>query len=298
MKILSIGSLNIDYVYSVDEFVCPGETKNVSNLTINCGGKGLNQAIAAAKAGLCVYHAGVVGNDGAFLCEELKKYGVSTEYVKTIDQKTGHAIIQVNQKGQNCILVYPGTNGMLDRKTVSGVLDHFGSEDVLMLQKETNMVPEIIRMASRRNMRIAFNPSPLSGDIREYPLELVRWLFVNETEGAAIAPAADENEILNRLHSRCPDTEIIMTLGEKGSMVADKNGSASYPACKVTPVDTTGAGDTFVGFYLRASLLPVPDKTPAEFATIASGISVTRPGAAKSIPNYEETMTKLKEKSL
>jgi len=123
MKFYSIGSLNIDYVYSVDHFVAPGETMSSEKMEIFPGGKGLNQSIALSKAGADVVHGAVLGNDGAFLAEVMEKAGVDVSKIKKIDAPSGHAIIQVNKAGQNCILLFAGTNHALDKKYVEEHLE-------------------------------------------------------------------------------------------------------------------------------------------------------------------------------
>ena len=113
MKVLNFGSLNLDYVYAVDEFVQPGETRSCLGRQVHCGGKGLNQSIAMARAGLEVWHAGINGEEGGILRQALAESGVHLDYLRQADSPSGHAIIQVNRRGQNCILLYPGTNAEL-----------------------------------------------------------------------------------------------------------------------------------------------------------------------------------------
>ena len=191
MKVVNFGSLNIDYTYRVDDFVKPGETKASQSLTVNCGGKGLNQSAALARAGAEVWHAGFVGAEGAFLVEKLRECGANTDFVRTASESTGHAIIQVNDGGQNCILIHAGTNGILTEEYVDEVLSHFAPGDVVLLQNETNLVGEIIEKAARRGLRVAFNAAPMDAKVADYPLDKVDWLFVNETEGAALTGVSD-----------------------------------------------------------------------------------------------------------
>ena len=135
MKVLCFGSLNIDYVYSVDHFVAKGETLASTGLEVFTGGKGLNQSIALAKAGAEVYHAGAIGPDGKFLLEAMDEAGVNTDYVSVLTTaRTGNAIIQRDIEGDNCILLYGGTNQQMTESFIDSVLDHFGPGDVLVLQ--------------------------------------------------------------------------------------------------------------------------------------------------------------------
>ena len=134
MKVLNFGSLNIDYTYQVDHFVRAGETMSSESLQVFSGGKGLNQSIALSKAGADVWHAGAVGaGDGDFLIEQMKKAGVHTELIEHLDGQTGHAIIQKDPAGQNCILLYGGANQRITKEMVDRVLTQFEADDFLIL---------------------------------------------------------------------------------------------------------------------------------------------------------------------
>ena len=144
MKVLNYGSLNVDYVYSVDHIIVGGETQHSSKLEVFSGGKGLNQSIALAKAGVPVYHAGIVGTDGDILLEACKEAGVNTKYIRRLPVKGGHTMIQVDKNAQNCIILYGGTNQMQTKEFVDEVLADFGEGDYLILQNEINMLDYII----------------------------------------------------------------------------------------------------------------------------------------------------------
>lgn len=288
MKIVNFGSLNIDYTYRVNTFVQPGETKACHDRSINCGGKGLNQSIALAQAGAEVYHAGFVGSDGAFLVERLQKSGVNTEFVRPVQASNGHAVIQVNSSGQNCILLYPGTNHMLTLPYIDEVLDRFQPGDIVVLQNETNRIEEIMLKAAARGLLIAFNAAPMNQQVEQYPLEKVKWLFVNEIEGAALSGQSELNQIVRSLAQRWKHSEIILTAGKEGCIYANAEKTISMGACNVKPVDTTGAGDTFVGFFLQSILKGYNEESALQIATVASAIAVTRPGAADAIPHWSE----------
>ena len=290
MKVLDLGSLNIDYVYQVDRFVRPGEPRSALSRRVGCGGKGLNQSVALARAGVETWHGGAIGPDGAFLAEELRRSGVDTRLLRTDpDQSTGHAVIQVDGAGQNCILIYPGTNAALTLEEGERALDLLSPEDVVLFQNETNLVGELMEAAARRGLRIAFNAAPMDGKVAAYPLEKVTWLFVNETEGALLSGEAEPRRAARLLRERYPRTQVVMTLGAEGSLWLSEAGEQFQPACKVEAVDTTGAGDTFTGFFLRGVLLgsPLP---PLRLATVASALAVGRPGAAGSIPTLAEVL--------
>lgn len=299
MKVVNFGSLNIDNVYRVDVFVRPGETKTVQSLTIHCGGKGLNQSVALARAGLATCHAGFIGPDGIFLKEKLNQCNVDTQYVRFAQESTGHAVIEVDNSGQNRILVYPGTNGILTETYVEEVLRAFVPGDIVLLQNETNLVDVIMEKAAAKGMRVAFNAAPMNAQALKYPLEKVDWLFVNETEGAAISGKTDHLAIAVALRALYPRTSVVLTLGEKGCIYAGKEGVISVGAYEISPVDTTAAGDTFIGFFLRGIVDGQPPEQALRLATAASAIAITRPGAADSIPAMDEVTSFLsKNKNL
>ncbi len=288
MRILNFGSLNIDYVYQVDHFVTPGETLRSLSLGRNCGGKGLNQSIALARAGTEVWHAGLIGPDGLFLRDELHTSGVHTEFVHTVPESTGHAIIQIDKSGQNCILLYSGANYCLTREYIRDVLSHFSAGDAVILQNETNLVEFIIQEAAGRGMKIAFNAAPARGNLLDMPLSLLSWLMVNETEGEILTGEHEPDAVIRRLTEEYPSAVHILTLGKHGSIAAHGSEVIRVPAVPVDALDTTAAGDTFTGFFMRGALDGRPLEECLRLATAASAIAVTRSGAAASIPSYPE----------
>lgn len=288
MKVCNLGSLNVDYVYSVEHFVQQGETILADGLQVNSGGKGLNQSIALACAGMEVWHAGIIGQGSEFLQETLARSGVNTQLLTASSHRCGHAMIQVTPHGQNSIIVYQGTNGELQPEYLQVVLAQLTPQDVLLLQGETNLVAESIRAAHEKGIRVAWNASPVGSTWPADLLDCVRWLFINEIEGEALTGQSDPHAILSALRTAHPTLEVILTLGEKGSVHAGPDGCIFCPACHVPVQDTTAAGDTFTGYFLRAVLQPVAGYSPLQLATIASAIAVTRPGASPSIPTLAE----------
>lgn len=204
MKIVNIGSSNIDYVYQMEHFIQPGETLGCAQLSIGCGGKGLNQSIALARAGAEVYHAGLIGREGAFLREKMEEAGVNVEFVRYGEGANGHAIIQVDKTGQNCIILYGGTNHQFTHALVDEVLSHFVAGDIVVLQNEINEIPYIIDQAHEKGLRIAFNAAPIGEEVLRYPIEKLDWLIVNEIEGGALAGQTEPEKILDALHARYP----------------------------------------------------------------------------------------------
>lgn len=292
MKILCFGSLNIDYTYSVDHFVGKGETLSSNDLQVFTGGKGLNQSIALAKAGAEVYHAGAIGEDGKFLLKAMNEAGVHTEYVSVLQEaRTGNAIIQRDKCGDNCILLYGGTNQMITEEQVENVLEHFSAGDYLILQNEINQLPYIMKRAHEKNMVIVLNPSPINEKISELPLEDVDIFLLNEVEAGQILKvdsSVKHMELAEQLLQRFPKSTVILTLGGEGSICINQDGTFVQPAYKVSVTDTTAAGDTFTGFFIGGLLRGATRQEAMKEASAASAIACSRPGAAPSIPTKEE----------
>lgn len=295
MKALTIGSMNIDHVYSVNHIVQPGETLTTSDMNIFLGGKGINQSMALAKAGATVYHSGMIGEDGEMFLDACKEYGVNSDYIKKIDEKTGHTIIQVDENAQNCILLYGGANQCLTKEFVDDVLSHFEKGDILLLQNEVNMLPYIIDKAYEKGMKIALNPSPYDEKLSACDLKKISVFLLNEIEGGQVTGLSDPEEILDKLLELYPDAQIVLTLGKDGAVYADKNNRYSQPIFKVKAVDTTAAGDTFTGYFLAGLMsgMDIPDIL--KMSAKASSIAVTRPGAVGSIPYRDEVIKALEE---
>lgn len=288
MKVLCFGSANLDHVYKVDHFTVPGETQGCLEYNIKCGGKGVNQAIAMALAGNDTYFAGIIGSDGGLLKDALVDKGVHIDYMKISNKPTGHAIIEVDQSGQNHILLYGGTNKEIDFEYIDEVLSHFSKGDIVVLQNEINNVPYIIERCYEKEMKSFFNAAPYDIAVKNYPIEKVTWLVVNETEGAALSNEEDYEKIIQTLKQKYPHTHILFTMGKEGSRVLTDKEDIKVEALKVNAVDTTGAGDTYIGYFVRGIVEEMPLLETAQMATKASAIAVTRFGAVDSIPNYEE----------
>lgn len=286
-KILNFGSMNLDYVYAVESFVRPGETLAVKKLDVNCGGKGLNQSVAAARAGGEVYHAGAAGNGGEMLLDFLTESGVDTAYVKKVPCQNGHAIIQVDASGGNCILLYSGSNGMISEECIDEVLENFGEGDYLMAQNEISCVPYLLKRARERGMTVVFNPSPVTNDIDTYPLDCVSLFLVNEIEGKTLAACSDEEKIPEIIYEKY-GASVVLTLGERGSIYYDGKNTYRAEIYKTKAVDTTGAGDTFTGYFVASLCLGLSPSDAMKRASVAAGISVSRSGAAVSIPSADE----------
>lgn len=291
MKILNFGSLNIDLVYSLDHIVKPGETISASSMNKFVGGKGLNQSVAIANAGVKVYHAGCVGKDGSMLTDFMKSAGVDLTYINVVDEPTGQAIIQVDKSGENSIVLFAGANHAVSSDYIDRVLSDFGEGDYLVLQNEINNLEYIIDRAFNIGMKIFLNPAPFTENIRAIGLEKIYCLIVNEIEAEGLSGEQGTEGFKRFLSENYPKLRAVMTLGKKGSVYISKDAVLTQPAFPVKAVDTTAAGDTFVGFFI-AELSR--GKTPEEAlhtASLASSITVSRQGAAPSIPKLSEVLS-------
>lgn len=294
MKILSFGSLNIDYVYSVPHFVKKGETLSAKELNVYTGGKGLNQSIALARAGVETYQAGAIGTDGMFLLEQLKEAGVKTDLVKILDDvKTGNAIIQNDDEGDNCIVLFGGANQAITKEQVDEAFKDFTNEDYLLIQNEINELSYIVEKAKEEGMKIILNPSPMNEKIMKLPLDQIDYFILNEIEAMQILEMDKPEEIDGKyiaslLHERFKDATIVLTLGSEGSVCISDDEYVEQSIYKVKAIDTTAAGDTYTGYFIAGILNGKTIKESMDIASKASAIAVTRQGAAPSIPVLEE----------
>lgn len=295
MKILNFGSLNIDNVYSVPYFVRPGETLSSCSLSHFCGGKGLNQSIAFAKAGADVFHAGCIGTDGKMLTDMLLSNGVDVSCVNILENEvTGHAVIQVNADGENCILLHGGANRSITEQFIDKVICGFEKQDAVILQNEVNNIGYILKQAKKRGMTTVLNPSPFNGEINALDLSLIDFLIINETEGKEISGKTQSDDIIENLLCRFPDMKIILTLGKDGAVYADADSRYFQPIIESPVVDTTAAGDTFTGFFFTALFEGNSPQYALLLATAASSVAVSRAGAAVSIPARAEAEAKIR----
>ncbi|MFE7065105.1 ribokinase [Sutcliffiella sp. NPDC057660] len=288
MKFLNFGSLNIDKVYTVPHFVTAGETLSSVNYAEYAGGKGLNQSIALAKSGASVYHAGKIGKDGLFLKKELDQAGVKVDGILEDGFVTGHAIIQVNESGENCILLFGGANREIEMEQVDRVLADFQVGDFLVLQNEINCGEYIIDAAHEKGITIALNPSPMNASIRKLDLTKIDYLILNELEGREITGRSEPGEILDHLLTTYNNLKVVLTLGTKGSIYRDAVQEFKQRIFEADVVDTTAAGDTFMGYFLCTVAKNGNIVEALEVASKAASVTVSRSGAAKSIPFLDE----------
>ena len=295
MKVLNIGSMNLDLVYSVDHIVQPGETEASFALDTFLGGKGLNQSMALAKAGVEVYQGGMIGEDGQPFLDACVEYGVKADYIRKVPGKSGHAVIQRDKNAQNCILLYGGANQMLTEAYVDEVLANFVAGDILLLQNEVNMMPYIVDKAHEMGMQIALNPSPFNEKLDEVDMKKISIFLLNEVEGGQVTGLVEPQEIIAKMLELFPHAKIVLTLGKDGAIYADAAQQHFQPIFPVKAVDTTAAGDTFTGYFLAGLIEEMPIPEVLKMSAKASSIAVTRAGAVPSIPYRDEVIRSLAE---
>ena len=293
MKVLNIGSMNLDLVYSVDHIVQPGETESSVSMNTFLGGKGMNQSVALAKAGVEVYQGGMIGEDGQPFLDACAEYGVCADYIRKVEGKSGHAVIQIDSSAQNCILLYGGANQMLTEEYVDEVLKNFGAEDILLLQNEVNLLPYIVDKAYEKGMQIALNPSPFNEKLTKVDMTKISIFLLNEVEGNQVTGLTAPEEIIAKMQQLYPHAKIVLTLGKDGAVYAEGEQRFFQPIFPVKAVDTTAAGDTFTGYFLACLCEGMEIPEVLKRSAKASSIAVSRAGAVPSIPYRAEVAAAL-----
>ncbi|RDV29099.1 ribokinase [Alteromonas aestuariivivens] len=288
MAIINFGSINIDHVYQVDHFVQPGETLASSHYQQLLGGKGANQSIALAQAGGNVKHVGSINEHDASFKQALIKSGVDCRFLSCSDVPTGHAIIQVTPSGENAIVLFGGANQTISSKDVERALLDSRASDWVLTQNETSCIEEVLRSAKAKHLKVAFNPAPMSESVKQLPYECIDLLIVNETEAAAITGEPELDDIIAHFKANWQHAEVIITLGKQGVIMLRREQTIEVSAFSVDAVDTTAAGDTFIGYFLSAYAEHADARKALVRGCAASAISVTREGAAQSIPSQKE----------
>lgn len=283
MTIFNLGSINADLVYRVPQLPKPGETLASTSFSRGLGGKGANMSVAAARAGARCVHIGSVGADGKWAVETLTEFGVDTRHIH-LSGPTGQAIIYVDDAGENCIVLYPGANRTISSSSAIAALAESGPGDIFLFQNETNLQQEAARIAEAKQMRVAYAAAPFDSQAVQDVLPLIDLLFVNEVEAAQLQQAT------GLAPDALPIRDVIVTLGSKGCLwySQDEGSVQTFPAHKVTPVDTTGAGDTFTGYLIAGLDRGMPMAQAIKLATKAAALMVTRLGAADVIPDLKE----------
>lgn len=277
-----IGSCNMDLMIEADRRPQAGETVMGKRLIVSPGGKGANQAVAAARLGEKVYMIGCVGNDayGSMMLDTLKENGVNTDYVSVLDNEatgTAHIILA---EGDNSIIVLKGANDKVDKNVVDSAFDIIKTSSLVMLQHEIPMdtIGYIIDRCYEEEIPVMLNPAPYM-DIPEEWIEKVTYLTPNEHEAALMFEGMDRDEIL-KAHAG----KVIMTVGKEGVVYGDGDDVVHVSGFTVSAVDTTGAGDTFNGAFAAARCDGLPLKEAVRFANAAAALSVQKIGAQGGMP--------------
>ncbi|MDO6723513.1 ribokinase [Celeribacter halophilus] len=284
MAIFNLGSVNIDYFYKLAHFPEPGETLSALDHTLGLGGKGMNQSVAAAKAGAEVFHIGAIGKSDGWVRERIESYGVNCKYLREVDEETGHAVIYVDAAGENTIVLAPGANVKQDSEFVVNAIDQAKSTDTLLLQNETNLQPPAATFALVKGMRVIYSAAPFSIEAVKNIIPDLSMLVMNAVEASQLS--SEMGVSLEQI----PVPQIMVTLGSKGAMWrSNETGEViEVTSPKVTPVDTTAAGDTYIGYVAAGLDLGMPIKAAMEWATQAAALKVTRAGTADAIPSADE----------
>ena len=305
MKVVVIGSSNIDMVAQVSHLPAPGETVGDANFMQSLGGKGANQAVAAARLGGCVTFVTSLGNDmyADILKNHFKKEGITTDYIiDDVNHPTGTALIFVAHSGENCIAVAPGANYSL----LPGAITHFSKvvaeADIIVMQAEIpyETIKSIALSAKQKGKKVLFNPAPACL-IDEQLMKAIDILVVNKVEAAFISgidyTSNNLEEIAEALIKKGAHN-VVITLGSQGVYMKNKTETIQLPGYKVNAIDTIAAGDTFCGALAVMCAQKGIDIETLAFANAAAAIAVTRSGAQPSIPTLDEVNHFILEKEL
>ncbi|MEM8536400.1 MAG: ribokinase [Pseudomonadota bacterium] len=279
MAIWNLGSINADFVYAVPHVPGPGETLAATGRKMFLGGKGANMSVAAARAAARVCHIGAVGADGRWAVERLLEYGVDTRNIAEVKTETAQAIIMVDPAGENSIVLHPGANAEIPQATLQAALTEAQTGDWLVIQNETNLQRTAAEMGRKLGLRVAYAAAPFDADRVQAVLPSLDFLILNAVEAEGLRAATGQAA------GDLPVRDVIVTRGADGADWYGPDGMQHFPAIAVTPVDTTGAGDTFTGYTLAGLDRGMPMAQAIGQATKAAALMVTRYGTADVIPD-------------
>jgi ribokinase len=284
-ELVNLGSLCIDNVYGVPSIARAGETLSAISQARFAGGKGLNQSLAAARAGCRVAHVGCIGDDGGLLLEALREGPVDTSGVRRVEGvPSGHAVLQVDPAGRNAIVIVGGANRCVAEVDLDRAFSLLAPGGWLLLQNEINDLERVLARARDRNVRVAMNVAPADGRESGYDLGAMSLLIVNGLEAEALSGEATPARAVDVLTSRQPELDVVLTRGHEGLVWGRGRERLSLGAFRVDAVDETAAGDAFTGFLLAAWIRGMARLDALVYASAAGALAVTRAGAAPSIP--------------
>ncbi|MET4127637.1 ribokinase [Roseovarius sp. MBR-6] len=281
-RVWCLGSINADHIYRLPRLPTPGETLPATGYRRMLGGKGANQSIAAARAGAEVRHLGAVGRDGAWMLAALADCGVDVSNVVRMDGSSGHALVMVDDAGENAIVLHPGSNRALDLPAVAAALSGLVPGDWLLLQNETNLSAEAARLARDAGAQVAYSAAPFEVEAVRGVLPYVTLLILNAVEAAQLEAALGPVEA----------PYVLVTKGAEGAVWSDRKSgeTVSVPAHAVPVRDTTGAGDCFSGYVVAMLATGSSVDTALRLASAAAALQVTRDGASEAIPALPEVL--------
>lgn len=282
MAVWNLGSINVDVVYSVPHIPAPGETLASTGRDIFLGGKGANMSVAIARSGSRVNHIGAIGPDGVWTGERLLEYGVDTRHITIEDVPTSQAIIMVDDHGENAIVLAPGASIEIPQTTLQTALSEASTGDWFITQNETNLQRTAVALAKKMGLKVGYAAAPFEADRVAAVLEYLDFLILNEVEAAQLTEAT------GKIPAVLGVADVIVTLGAGGADWFGADGKQHFDAMPVTPVDTTGAGDTFTGYVLGGLDQGMPMAQAIAMATKAGALMVTRKGTADVIPDLSE----------
>lgn len=282
MAVWNLGSINIDVVYSVPHIPVPGETLAATERATYLGGKGANMSVAIARSGSRVYHIGAIGQDGLWTSERLLEYGVDTQHISIVDGPTSQAVVAVDLQGENAIILAPGASVDIPHTTLQTALSEASTGDWFITQNETNLQRTAVTLAKKMGLKVGYAAAPFDATRVKAVLEHLDFLILNEVEAQQLADAT----------GKTPDmlgvVDVIVTRGGEGADWYGAHGKQHFVAISVTPVDTTGAGDTFTGYVLGGLDRGMPMAQAISLAIKAAALMVTRQGTANVIPDLSE----------
>ena len=278
-KIWSFGSINADHAYRVPHIPAPGETIAAREYSLGLGGKGANQSVAAAKAGATVAHIGLIGPEGLWAKQRLAVLGVDTQHINQSESPTGHAIITVDETGENAITIFPGANRAFTDAQLEVLTSVTAPGDLLIFQNETNLQAEAARIAVKQGLIVFYSAAPFSAEATRDVLPHISILLLNEIEAAQLKAA------VGALPS---GITVVVTKGSEGADWITPDQTLHCPAFPVKPVDTTGAGDTFAGYLAAAIAEGQAPEAAMRLASAAAALKVTLKGTADAIPSRAE----------
>lgn len=283
MTVFNLGSVNLDYFYKTPHLPRAGETLAALEFSAGLGGKGANQSVALALGGAQVVHIGQIHKDDESHIALLGACGVDLRHLAKGDVPTGHAIVMIDEaSGENQIILMQGANLAMTPKMISSALDEAQDGDWALTQNETNLNDVFLQEAKKRGLKICYSAAPFLKDKLLALLDIIDLLVVNEGEAQEIEAA------LARPPEAWGIAHVIITKGAEGASYYGAEGTFFQPSEKVKAVDSTGAGDTYLGFLLAQLSHGRDIKHAMAIASKAAGLQVTRYGTADAIPTLDE----------